>query len=89
MKNNSFNCDKCGLCCQNVGRLDLYSDLDRGDGVCRHYDEKTKLCTIYTTRPLKCNVDAMYNAFFYQTMSRNAFYKLNYEACKELKAGKI
>ena len=46
-----FNCNKCGLCCQNLN--EYYLDLDRGDGVCRYFNEKTRLCDIYEKRPMK------------------------------------
>lgn len=50
-----FNCDKCGLCCRSLHLSELYHDLDKGDGVCIHLDEKTNLCRIYHSRPEKCN----------------------------------
>jgi len=31
-----FKCDKCGLCCSNIGNSKIYKDLDRGDGVCKY-----------------------------------------------------
>ena len=81
-----FKCDKCGLCCSNVGSYPLYSDLDRGDGKCRHFDDKTNLCTIYENRPIKCNVDKFYELYYSEKMSKEEFYNLNYEACKKLKS---
>lgn len=64
---------------------DLYSDLDRGDGICRYFDLDTKLCSIYEQRPAKCNIDQMYHLFFESKMSKEQFYELNYLACVELK----
>ena len=52
-----FPCSKCGQCCKKVGLTPLAKDLDRGDGVCRHYDGATRLCRIYQERPLLCRVD--------------------------------
>ena len=80
-----FNCKKCGQCCSNLDKSPLYSDLDRGDGVCIHYDENTHLCKIYEERPLKCNVDKMYEAVFNKIMTKEEYYKQNYVACKSLK----
>jgi len=59
--------------------------LDRGDGVCTYFDDVTKLCTIYENRPIICNIDKMYDSFLQGELSRDAYYKLNYEACKKLK----
>ena len=64
---------------------DLYSDLDRGDGICRYFDLDTKLCSIYEQRPVKCNIDRMYHLFFESKMSKEQYYELNYVACAELK----
>lgn len=81
----SFVCDCCGLCCMNLKKSEIYSDLDRGDGVCKFFDEKTRLCSIYSERPLKCNVDEMYETYFKSKLSKEVYYELNYNACKKLK----
>ncbi len=47
--NKMFQCDCCGLCCMNLKMSELYSDLDRGDGICRYLDVASKLCTIIET----------------------------------------
>lgn len=80
-----FKCDKCGLCCMNVDKSKIYAELDRGDGICRYFDIKTKLCTIYDERPILCNIDKAYETFFKNSMSLEEYYKLNYESCKILK----
>lgn len=80
-----FKCKKCGACCSNVGTSELYADLDRGDGKCIYFDDKTNLCTIYEDRPIKCNVDKIYEAYFKNTMSLEEYYKLNYKACEKLR----
>lgn len=80
-----FKCDCCGSCCMSVGTSELYSDLDRGDGVCRYFNSDTKLCTIYQNRPDRCNVDKMYKLFFSKSMSIDEYYELNYQACNKLK----
>lgn len=80
-----FICDKCGLCCMNVDKLPIYGELDRGDGICRYFDCKSKLCTIYENRPDICNVDKTYNQIFSKYMSRDEYYSLNYKACQMFK----
>lgn len=79
-----FKCDRCGLCCQNLGKSPLYADLDDGTGVCRFLDRKSNLCKIYENRPVKCNVEKSY-AFFADAMSYDEYLKLNHEACLMLK----
>lgn len=69
----------------NVGNSSLYSTLDRGDGICRYFDEQSKLCTIYPNRPLMCNVDEAFRLCFQGTMTLEEYYTLNYAACHELK----
>lgn len=80
-----FECDRCGICCMNLQKSTLFADLDRGDGICRYFDIVSRLCTVYRDRPLKCNVDKSYDAYFIEKMSREQYYQLNYEACKNLK----
>lgn len=82
-----FKCTCCGLCCRNISGIPLYQDLERGDGICKYLNEKTNLCIIYKTRPLKCNVDEMYKVFFSEKMSIEEYYELNYRACKALQNG--
>lgn len=82
---NSFDCDKCGACCRNIRRANFVHELDRGDGICKNFDEATNLCTIYADRPIFCNVDAWYEKFLAKTMSRRDFYELNKKFCAELK----
>jgi len=80
-----FQCERCGLCCVNLHKSALYTELDRGDGVCRYFDVNSKLCTIYESRPLKCNVDKTYEIYLKNKMSLERYYELNYEACKKLR----
>ena len=80
----TFPCIQCGLCCMNLHESELYADLDRGDGVCRHYDVQKKNCLIYDERPLKCRIDDMYDAYFSRQMTKEEYYKLNREACNAL-----
>lgn len=78
-----FQCDKCGACCRNLKLSPLYRGLDRGDGVCKYLSGN--LCSIYAQRPLLCRVEESYRAFFAGTMSKEEYYRLNYEACDKLK----
>lgn len=78
----SFCCDACGECCRHVDASPLYKELDRGDGVCKYL--QGNMCSIYDKRPLLCRVDEAFEAFFEGKMSREEYYKLNYEACQKL-----
>lgn len=82
---NDFECDKCGLCCMNLNKSSLYDDLNDGTGVCIFFDKINKLCKIYETRPLKCNVKLAYKKLFKYYMPYEEYLQLNYEMCKKLK----
>ena len=84
---DEFKCDKCGLCCQNLKNNPLYSDLDDGTGVCIYYEKTTHLCSIYTNRPVKCDIKRAYYEFGFK-MPYEEYLKLNYDACKKLKEKK-
>jgi len=88
-KNQHFQCDMCGLCCQNIGLSDTYRNLDRGDGVCKYYEFATHKCSIYHERPLLCNVDAYYDKYMANKMSRQEFHELNYETCRKLREDNV
>ena len=79
-----FNCDKCGICCRNLNRSDLYTFLDRGDGVCK-YLTNSNLCSIYDERPILCQIDKAYEIYFKETLTKEEYYQLNYNACIKLK----
>ena len=78
-----FECDSCGLCCMNIYKSEIYSELDRGDGVCEYLSGN--LCSIYENRPLLCRIDECYELFFKDTMSLEEYYRLNIEECEKLK----
>lgn len=80
-----FKCDCCGCCCRSVALSSIYRWLDRGDGVCKYFDEQSLLCTIYDDRPIECNVDLMYEVYLSKMMCRDEYYEKNYKICNELK----
>ena len=80
-----FICERCGICCRNLSKSELYSDLDSGNGICKYFDTITNLCSIYENRPIKCNVDKLYKLYFQDKMSIDDYYQLNYKACNQLK----
>ena len=60
--------------------------MDGGAGICKYLNQESNLCEIYNTRPVFCNVDAMYDLLFKDksSMTREEFYELNYKACEEI-----
>lgn len=81
---SKFYCDKCGLCCEHLPKIELYADLDAGSGVCKYFDKGTRLCMVYEKRPVKCNVEMAYE-WFRNTMSYQEYIQKNLEACCKLK----
>ena len=81
-----FRCDKCGLCCRSIAGIEIYANLDRGDGICKFLNEESNLCEIYDERPLLCNVDKSYDYFFSSYMTKEEYEAVNYAACQQLKS---
>ena len=81
-----FKCERCGICCMYIANSPLYRELDRGDGVCKYFNDNTKLCDIYNNRPDKCNIDKMYQLYFKRIMTKEEYYQLNYDACEKFKS---
>lgn len=79
-----FECSKCGLCCRHIDMIPELSKYDSGDGECK-YLTKDNLCAIYESRPDICNVDKMYEIYFSNEMTKEAFYEKNLEGCRALK----
>ena len=79
-----FPCERCGACCRNVDKAQETSFLDRGDGACRHYDDRLKLCSIYESRPDICRVDLQFAINYRQLMDWSSFVRLNLDACEAL-----
>ena len=80
-----FSCDKCGLCCMHINESNLDDGMNRGDGVCRFFDDDTHLCKIYDERPIFCNVDKFYEEHLADKFSIEEYYQVNYKSCKTLK----
>lgn len=79
----AIKCEGCrAYCCRVIGKLD--PSLDRGDLCCKHLTEDYK-CKIYEHRPLICDTDRLYNAFFKGIMSREEYDKLNADGCRKLR----
>ena len=78
-----FKCDKCGICCRNLHKSEVYREYHNGDGVCKFL--KGNLCSIYNERPLICRVDESYEVFFAKDMSYEEYLNLNYRSCEILK----
>lgn len=79
-----FHCKKCGICCTQLHLNKIYNGLDRGDGICKYFNESTRLCTIYDTRPIICNIEKYYETYLKYKISKRDFNKLNIEACHQL-----
>ena len=78
-----FPCQKCGTCCRNIDKVEQLKDYDRGDGVCKWLIDN--LCSIYSSRPDICRIDYMYEKEYYKLYSKEEFYNLNLQGCKEIR----
>ncbi|WP_209875326.1 YkgJ family cysteine cluster protein [Azospirillum soli] len=81
-----FACDRCGACCRSLALHALYQPLDRGDGVCRHFDDASGLCAVYAERPLQCRIDAAYDAGLVGGLTRSEYHAATRAACDALRA---
>lgn len=77
----SFPCNQCGACCKSIRLSEETISLDRGDGVCRHFDDTKNTCTIYENRPDVCNVRTMYEQRYQNQMSWSNFVRINELSC--------
>lgn len=76
----NFACCKCGSCCTHLSEFHgVYDSLDRGDGICLHFNESTRLCTIYNSRPTICRVEEGYQ--FFDSMAWAEYIAKMYSAC--------
>lgn len=81
---NPFPCTACGHCCRNVHLSEKTAFLDRGDGVCRHLNTDTHLCSIYEDRPLVCRVEDYYKTHLTEQYTWDEFVRLNLQICHKL-----
>jgi Fe-S-cluster containining protein len=82
--NEIFPCNNCGACCKSIRLSTQTAWLDRGDGVCRHFDDTQNTCTIYENRPEVCNVRMMYDKHYKDGFTWSDFVVVNQKACEEL-----
>lgn len=80
-RKKKFKCNRCGICCERLNISPLFADMHDGSGICRYFDRKTRLCTIYRRRPIKCNIELGYERFFRRKMDYDTYLKMNYDAC--------
>lgn len=78
-----YKCSRCGTCCRNLNKSDLYKSIDRGDGVCKYLNGN--LCSIYEKRPMLCRIDESYIFYFKDMITIEEYYKLNYKSCNKLR----
>lgn len=76
-----FPCNRCGACCRHVNRAGETQCLDRGDGICRHYQTDSHLCAIYDKRPQICRIEDQYLLNYQSQYSWQEFIALNQAAC--------
>lgn len=76
-----FPCQGCGACCR---KLPPDLPLNRGDGVCKHYDEASRLCAVYSQRPLGCRIDAYYAQRLGDLLDARIYYTVQALACAAL-----
>ncbi|MBN9365592.1 MAG: YkgJ family cysteine cluster protein [Comamonadaceae bacterium] len=79
-----FPCTRCGACCRSVALSPVTAWLDRGDGACRHLDDKSALCLIYEERPDICRIGHQYQMNYQKYFSWEEFCELNQECCTAL-----
>lgn len=84
-----FPCSQCGLCCQHVDLATETQFLNRGDGVCRHYDASGKACTIYAQRPDICRVEQYYDTHYIHLYRWDEFVEMNLKVCAALAAMEV
>ncbi|PQJ97628.1 YkgJ family cysteine cluster protein [Chromatium okenii] len=82
---NAFPCNRCGACCQNTNLSTKTTFLDRGDGLCRYFNEEEKLCSIYNERPDICRIGLQYQLNYQDTIIWDDFVTLNLQACEYLR----
>lgn len=85
-KLSSFPCNQCGECCKHVDLIPETTSMDRGDGICMHFDEVHTNCKIYAERPDICRVDRQYEMTYKHVMSWAEFVDINMAGCQKIQA---
>jgi len=81
-----FLCDGCGLCCQNISKIEALKEFHNGDGICIYLDKESMQCKIYETRPDVCRVEKMYDLVYHKEFkTKEQFYSANMAICSILK----
>ncbi|MBE6073212.1 MAG: YkgJ family cysteine cluster protein [Selenomonas ruminantium] len=80
-----FKCEKCGACCRLIGQTPFLKSFSLATGECKWLDSETNLCKIYNKRPDICNIDKMYEMYYYKKYSKEEFYQINRENCKTIR----
>ncbi|WGE91862.1 YkgJ family cysteine cluster protein [Actinobacillus genomosp. 1] len=80
----SFPCTACGKCCRRVNLSEQTAFLDRGDGICQHFNTDTNLCNIYENRPLVCRVEDYYKTYLSDIYEWDEFVRMNLAICEKL-----
>ncbi|MDD4109626.1 MAG: YkgJ family cysteine cluster protein [Prolixibacteraceae bacterium] len=75
-----FPCSKCGQCCRNIGAVEQLVDFNDGAGACIHLTSNN-LCSIYTERPIWCNVAKLFAEQYRDVMTEDEWIKTNKVGC--------
>lgn len=87
-----FDCERCGSCCRQVGKLAKGMSLcyllffrPKENGWCQYLaNDNGWKCLIYDKRPLACRVDEMWKVFNKHT-NIDRYYKITKDACQVLR----
>lgn len=58
--------------------------MDRGDGTCRYFDDKNRVCSIYAERPDICRVDRQYTLRYNRLYTWDEYVAANLAVCSAL-----
>ena len=79
-----FPCTGCGLCCQNISKVEELKNFDLGNGTCIYFDSANNGCKIYDDRPNICKVDEMFKIEYSKYFTKKDFYIENAKVCNSL-----
>lgn len=82
MKDEKWECSECGDCCEAMGQY--IDNLNRGDGVCKHFDMSARLCRVYEERPLICQIDKAYDKLYKnEFINKQHYYEVMRSFCNK------